>query len=499
MSEVSDAFMKGIISGFTGSMDRDVSNMATKEATTPGEAAGDGEGRKYQTGPNSGVRYSLPNSTRGGELMYMLAHTANAYLDSGDMGKAMNVGSAAAQGLHNRNWRATQAAAMDAKGYDPQGIQAWIESGDNKDLVTGMGDQIRTIGGKNVRLNAKQAADYDQQQFSNNNLNAYQQAEVGIHQTELNQSQQRLNLENQSQAETVRHNYASEGLDQQRIDAAGNKGGNFNEKLGVYGYQTQLPSGETVFVHTNSKGGETKTGSNFIYDVLDENGNKIRTETGPMASQGAAGKNLALSQSAGEAMQGLSDLAGLQYNTGGTAISNTWNNMTNTLTGNQSEFQSVEKQTRAALASALADRAVSSSDKAILKSDMELQVAQGGIISPNKKDEENTRIYNSRVKMLAGLSAIAAYKEQNGGKSPTMEEIRPMVDQLIQQQYEANPQMRDPFNTGKDWSIKPSAPAPQLHVPKAVDKTDSSGYVQGQRYTYNGVTKRYLGNGQWGD
>lgn len=165
-----DAFLKGAISGYTTSLDMntgystDVASAATGIASNEKEAAGDGEGEQYTTGRNSGVRYGLPENNRPTQLQIMLAHTANEYIDSGDMSTALKAGSKAVQDHNNMHWRATQAAGLDDQGFDPHGIQSWIVSGDNKDLVTGMGQQIVNINGKNVRMDAKDALAYTENQ-----------------------------------------------------------------------------------------------------------------------------------------------------------------------------------------------------------------------------------------------------------------------------------------------------------------------------------------------
>lgn len=237
-----NAFLEGMISGYTSAQDRSVSEAANNVASTPEEADGSKEGVNYSQGKNSGTRYSLIDDSRPNELMYMLAHTANAYIGGKDMGESLNTGAEAAQNLRNKAWRSRQAADLDEQGYDPIGIKTWVESGDNKDLVTGAGQMIVNVDGKNVRMDAKDAIDYKKSILPVvSKVSEHKEYNASTGQTDIvyrdeqgNETQriagggtetmspyQQAELENtrQSHAETVRHDLAGEEAAQAKANA----------------------------------------------------------------------------------------------------------------------------------------------------------------------------------------------------------------------------------------------------------------------------------------
>lgn len=160
MNSTANAILGGLISGISAGYDRDVADLANQVPTSEAEASGKGEGTDYVTGPNSGTKYAQVKTNRADEIMSMMAHTASSFFDTGDEATALKAGSQALQNIHNTAFRARQAADLDAQGFDPQGIQAYIKSGDKADLVTGMGEVIipdPTNPSHNIRVSAKEA------------------------------------------------------------------------------------------------------------------------------------------------------------------------------------------------------------------------------------------------------------------------------------------------------------------------------------------------------
>lgn len=167
-SAAADAFLKGLVGGFTTSQDasrygfatEDVASKANGVASTEQDANGEGLGKDYGIGSNSGTRYGYVRNDRGSQIMTMLAHYANTYLETnGDSNAAVQAGSQAVQDHNDMAWRSRQAEMLDGEGYDPLGINQWVKTGENKDLVTGQGQMIVTdpSTGKKIRVSAEEA------------------------------------------------------------------------------------------------------------------------------------------------------------------------------------------------------------------------------------------------------------------------------------------------------------------------------------------------------
>lgn len=250
MNDNFDTLLKGLIGGVAGGMQRNSNKQYTETpeaasyspigtygtagiATTPTEASNLGEGVDYITG-SSGVRYGLVKPNRAEELMFLMAQTANAYIGSdGDIGKALAIGNEALQMRDNRSYRARQAASLESQGYSPMAIKKWIESGENKDLEFGIGQQVVTMpDGSKVRMSNTEKLAYDKNLFDMSKNTTSQEGNyivtrnakgdvVSSTEIDLSKFQQAsLGQSGKVLAETIRHNQAMEANTAAQLQAA---------------------------------------------------------------------------------------------------------------------------------------------------------------------------------------------------------------------------------------------------------------------------------------
>ncbi|HDS4910786.1 TPA: hypothetical protein QH056_001821 [Klebsiella oxytoca] len=380
-----------------------------------------------------------------------MAFAEGYFSHMGDQGQAIAAGAlGASQSVSNINGsikRQSLIPYLESKEYNPIDIDKWIKTGDTKDLIVNKGKyeydpESGTVWNPltgNVRYIGVSGA--VQQRLDTNRMNADTQMQEMQYNT-------KKPLAVIPEGNTAIMPDSSVVTTQPKV--GGGVGGstvNYNEQLGSYGYNTTLPSGEHAFVHTSNRGVESKSGSNIIYDIIDDNGNRIRTETGPALSQGASGRNLAIMGSSTEALNTASSLANMHYNTSNTAVGPVIEDSKRFLNSrDQNDFESTNKQLSTQVDTVLADRAVqSTTPRAVLQADMKIQTQQGGKISVYKSDKENQRTLNQQLDILAGAQVAAEYNDTHGGRSMPLDQYDAARKQRLQEILSEHPEYLNAF------------------------------------------------------
>lgn len=386
---------------------------------------------------------------------------------------------------------------LESKGYNPQDIEKYIQTGKPEDLIATKGKEIYDAESGTIYNPLTGVVRYIgvsgavQQRLDTNKTNAYSQ----MQQTQYNIKKPLAEL---PQGTTALMPDLSVVTTQPK-EGGGGMGGstvNYNEQLGTYGYFTQLPSGERAFVHTSNRGVESKSGSNMIYDIVDDTGNRIRTETGPASAQGSSGRNLAIMGSSTEALGTAKELANMHYNASNTfagpiieGLKRTYNDR------EQSEFESINKQLSTQTKTVLADRAVqSTTPRAVLQADMKIQTEQGGKSSVYKTNKEDQRIFNQQLDILAGAQVAAEYNDTHGGRSMPLDQYEAAREQRLHEILSANPELLNAFGQ-KPGSKDYTDPTPymqntnQPNVQQPIQQPQSVPQVQ------NGMNRTRRGTG----
>ncbi|EMC1489663.1 hypothetical protein VAA96_004541 [Salmonella enterica] len=88
---------------------------------------------------SSGNKYEKVNNSTGYQMLAAATDFLTSYWSNGDVGAAANAAGQAVYDLDTQAHRLNQAEELEKKGYNPMDIQAWVKSGDKKDLVTNKG------------------------------------------------------------------------------------------------------------------------------------------------------------------------------------------------------------------------------------------------------------------------------------------------------------------------------------------------------------------------
>lgn len=467
-------------------------------------------------GPVSGVYYARPDDSDWNDTAMAVMGAMRGYLRTGGSPTGVMDGAFNSYMDHrDRVHRFNQIDYLEQRGYNPIGIQGYLQDGDltkltkdKKEEVSGL-KQVSSIDqGNNIHVvyqgpNGIVEKDYPK------NLTPEQQQQKATSGKEIARS---VDLGNRVMIiyKDGTSEYQMKGVNPGTQDNHGvapggtsvtvnsGQGFSFNKDMGTYGYTTQLPDGRNAFVHTSSKGTETKSGKNFIYTVINQDGSKGVTETGQIQGTGQDARLSVIPKTVSDALDTGVDIGKANYETASNDVGRQWNEFSGGITGHLKDEHDRFDLRNNQIASLMADRAVSSSNNAILQGDMEKQIGAGGQLDVNKSPDVNQHILWQQNKVLLGSRIDAMYRNASGGKAMPIDQYNAQLRQELTQYYKDHPEQLNSFGN-KDNTIEKALEASGLSNQAGGAGTSLGPASAPEGYTHTnkqGITAKVI-NGQW--